>query len=81
MLSKHMKDQLHHLSKKYESNINERPLLTRQNDYSQMKTVGLPGGGVVNFVHSASRARGFTGSRPGCGPNTAHQAMLRWSPT
>ena len=36
---------------------------------------------MVKFVHSASAARAFTGSDPGHGPSTAHQAMLRRCPT
>src|SRR3712207_8638034 len=38
-------------------------------------------GQVLKFVCSASMAQGFTGSNPGSGPSTAHQAMLRWCPT
>ena len=36
---------------------------------------------VVNLAHSALVAQGFTSSNPGCGPSTAHQAMLRQHPT
>ena len=42
---------------------------------------GPPRGRVVKFVRSASVAQGFTGSNPGRGPSTAHQAMLREHPT
>ena len=35
-----------------------------------------PCGRVVKFAHSALAAQGFTGSDPGCGHGTAHQAML-----
>ena len=34
-------------------------------------------GRVVKFTCSASVTQGFTGSDTGCGPSTAHQAMLR----
>ena len=40
-----------------------------------------PCGQVVKFMCSASVAQGFPGSHPGCGPSTAHQAMLRQHPT
>ena len=36
---------------------------------------------VVNITCSTLAAQGFTGSDPGCGPSTFHQAMLRWRPT
>ena len=36
---------------------------------------------MVKFVPSALAAQGFTSSDPGCGPGTAHQAMLRQRPT
>ena len=36
---------------------------------------------MVKFSPSASAAQGFTGSDPGCGHGTAHQAMLRRHPT
>ena len=36
---------------------------------------------MVKFGHSASAAQGFTGSDPGHGPSTTHQAMLRRRPT
>ena len=32
-------------------------------------------------MRSALVAQGFAGSDPGCGPSTAHQAMLRRRPT
>ena len=38
-------------------------------------------GRVVKFACFALAAQGFAGSDPGCGPRTAHQAMLRWHPT
>ena len=38
---------------------------------------GQPHGQVVKFVRSASAAQDFTGSDPGLGHGTAHQAMLR----
>ena len=31
--------------------------------------------------HALLAAQGFKGSEPGCGPSTAHQAMLRQHPT
>ena len=40
-----------------------------------------PSGRVVKFVRSASVAQGFTGSNPGHGHDTAHQALLKWHPT
>ena len=42
---------------------------------------GRPHGQVVEFMHSASAAQGFTGSDPGRGHGAAHQTMLRWHPT
>ena len=36
---------------------------------------------MVKFTHSASVAQGFTGSDPGHGHGTTHQAMLRLHPT
>uniref|UniRef100_A0A8C4PR49 phosphatidylinositol-3,5-bisphosphate 3-phosphatase n=1 Tax=Equus asinus TaxID=9793 RepID=A0A8C4PR49_EQUAS len=36
---------------------------------------------VDKIVHSASVAQGFTGSNPGFGPSTAHQAIMRRRPT
>ena len=38
-------------------------------------------GRVVKFAHSAWAAQGFTGSNPGHGCGTAHQAMLKQRPT
>ena len=40
-----------------------------------------PCGRVVKFADSPSVAQGFPSSDPGCGPSTAHQAMLRQRPT
>ena len=34
---------------------------------------------MVEFTYSASTAQGFTGSDPGHGPSTTHQAMPRQS--
>ena len=48
-------------------------------DIKEQKT-GRPCGHVVKFVHYALAAQGFTGSDPGCGHGTAHQAMLRCVP-
>ena len=42
---------------------------------------GRPHGRVVKFTHSTAAAQGFTGSNPGCGHGTAHQASLRQRPT
>ena len=42
---------------------------------------GRPHGRVVEFVRSASAARGFASLDPGCRPSTASQAMLRQHPT
>ena len=42
---------------------------------------GQPHGLVVGFARSSSAAQSFTGSDPGCGPGTTHQAMLKWRPT
>ena len=42
---------------------------------------GWPCGQVVKFARSALAAQGFVGSDPGCGPSTAHEAMLRQHPT
>ena len=36
---------------------------------------------MVKFVRSTLAAQGFTGSDPGRGSSTAHQAMLRQRPT
>ena len=41
---------------------------------------GRPCGRVVKFACSAAAAQGFTGSNPGHGRDTAHQAMLRRHP-
>ena len=43
--------------------------------------VGQPSGRVVKFTHSTLVAQGCSGSDPGRGPSTAHQATLRWRPT
>ena len=40
-----------------------------------------PQGQVVKFVCSTAAAQGFTGSNPGRGHGTAHQATLRRRPT
>ena len=45
------------------------------------KCGGWPRGRVVKFMHSALAAQGFTGSNPGRGHGTAHQATLRRRPT
>ena len=42
---------------------------------------GRPRGRVVKFAHSVSVAQCFTGSDPGLGHGTTHQAMLRWRPS
>ena len=42
---------------------------------------GQPRGQVIKFMCPTLAAQGFTGSDPGCGPSTAHQAMLRQRPT
>ena len=42
---------------------------------------GRPRDQVVKFARSASSAKGFTGSNPGHGHGTAHQATLRRHPT
>ena len=47
----------------------------------KLKGQAKPRAWVVKFTHSTSTAQGFTGSDPGCGPSTTHQAMLRWHPT
>ena len=43
--------------------------------------LGLPRGQVVKFTRYALVAQGFTGSDPGRGHGTTHQAMLRRHPT
>ena len=45
------------------------------------KTWSWPRGRVVEFVRSASAARGFAGLHPGCRHGTACQVMLRGCPT
>ena len=47
----------------------------------EVKIGGWPCGQVVKFAHSTSAAQGFTGSDPGHGHGTAHQATLRRHPT
>ena len=42
---------------------------------------GQPRGRVVEFVGSSLVAQGSTGSDPGHGQGTAHQAVLRQHPT
>ena len=42
---------------------------------------GWPRGLVVKFAYSTLAAQGFTGSNPGHGRGTVHQAMLRLHPT
>ena len=43
-------------------------------------TGGRPCGQVVKLAHSATAAQGFSGSDPGHGHGTTHQATLRWHP-
>ena len=50
--------------------------------HEQNKFLGArPRGRVVKLAHSAAAAQGFSGSDPGGGHGTAHQATLRWCPT
>ena len=46
-----------------------------------LKILSLPRGRMVKFERSASAARGFTSSPPGCRSSSTHQAMLRGRPT
>ena len=48
---------------------------------SFLKDLGPAPWRVVGFTRCASASQGFTGSHPGHGHGTAHQAMLRPHPT
>ena len=52
-------------------------MCTNENNYVGGRLCGQ----LVTFMRSASAAQGFTGSDPGHGHGTTHQAMLRQHPT
>ena len=64
--------------------LSQHPLILSSATYQlyfKTSSRGWPHGWVVKFTSSASAAQGFTGSDPGQGHGTAHQAMLRQHPT
>ena len=52
-----------------------------KNLFNKNKAGCWPRGRVVKFARSSLAAQGFTGSDPGHGHGTAHQAILRQHPT